>query len=73
MNTDEIIKNKILEYEVHIDEYRSLVNTEGVWLFLATLGCWGVGVLGRWSSLYSILCSCDNLHLIYLSYSPQIK
>lgn len=43
MNTDEIVKNKILEYEIHIDEYRSLVNTEGVWLFLATLGCWGVG------------------------------
>lgn len=38
----EAIKNQINEYENHIDTYWSSLNTEGVWLFLATLGCWSV-------------------------------
>lgn len=42
VDIDEIIRKKICEYEIHIDEFRTSVNTEGVWLFLATLGCWSV-------------------------------
>lgn len=33
---------KISEYQSSIDSYRASLNTEGVWLFLATLGCWSV-------------------------------
>lgn len=28
----------------HVTHYRLALNDEGVWLFLATLGCWGVTV-----------------------------
>ena len=36
-----------IEYEVEVFEdfvfnYRNLLNNESIWLFLATLGCWGV-------------------------------
>jgi hypothetical protein len=40
-NNKEIII-KISEYENYIDIYWSSLNKEGVWLFLATLGCWSV-------------------------------
>ena len=36
------IKNKLAEFESNIDSYRTSLNSEGVWLFLATLGCWSV-------------------------------
>ncbi|WP_083704509.1 hypothetical protein [Serratia oryzae] len=39
---NEVIKSKLHAYEIHIDEFRSSVNKEGVWLFIATLGCWSV-------------------------------
>lgn len=39
---NEIIKQRITDFELHIDAYRVSLNTEGVWLFLATLGCWSV-------------------------------
>lgn len=36
------IEEKLEEFKAHIDSYRDSLNTEGVWLFLATLGCWSV-------------------------------
>jgi len=39
---NETIKQKLSELESHIDDYRTSLNTEGIWLFLATLGCWSV-------------------------------
>lgn len=33
---------RIEEYRRHIETYWSLLNIEGIWLFLATLGCWSV-------------------------------
>ena len=36
------IEEKLEEFKAHIDAYRESLNTEGVWLFLATLGCWSV-------------------------------
>lgn len=36
------IKARLLNFEKEIDEYREALNTEGVWLFLSTLGCWSV-------------------------------
>jgi hypothetical protein len=39
---NEKILEHLSQFEIHIDEYRSSLNTEGVWLFLATLGCWSV-------------------------------
>ena len=38
----ELIKQKLNEFDAHIDQYRKSLNTEAVWLFLATLGCWSV-------------------------------
>jgi hypothetical protein len=29
-------------FESHVVAYRETLNQEGIWLFLATLGCWGV-------------------------------
>lgn len=49
---NETIKQKLADYEAHIDAYRASLNTEGVWLFLATLGCWSVGHAP--SQLYAI-------------------
>lgn len=39
---NEEIKQKISDFETHIDAYWAPLNTEGVWLFLAILGCWSV-------------------------------
>lgn len=39
---NETIKQQLIQFEAHIDAYRVSLNTEGVWLFLATLGCWSV-------------------------------
>ncbi|WP_229008789.1 hypothetical protein [Methylophilus sp. Leaf408] len=39
---NEEIKKKLVEFEDHIDMYRASLNSEGIWLFLATLGCWSV-------------------------------
>jgi len=42
IDTNEEIKQTISVYENHIEQYWYSFNTEGVWLFLATLGCWSV-------------------------------
>ncbi|HEY0562247.1 MAG TPA: hypothetical protein VGD04_02890 [Methylophilus sp.] len=36
------IEEQILDYKRHIRYYQKSLNDEGIWLFLATLGCWGV-------------------------------
>lgn len=36
-------KDKIIVYVNHIDKFRMEINTQGIWLFLGTLGCWSVG------------------------------
>ncbi|MFS7162686.1 hypothetical protein AB6825_18705 [Serratia proteamaculans] len=36
------IENHIDNYRKYIDTFRSEANTQGIWLFIATLGCWGV-------------------------------
>lgn len=55
LSENEKIKLEIEEFSKHIDKYRVALNKEGVWLFLATLGCWGVGQ--RWFQLIAILIS----------------
>ena len=42
METDESILTEVEKYSAHIDRFRSRANTHGIWLFIATLGCWGV-------------------------------
>lgn len=49
------IKLEIEEFSKHIDDYRVTLNKEGVWLFLATLGCWSVQQ--KWLQLIAILIS----------------
>ncbi len=36
------IEGELDALKAHIAAYRSALNEEGVWLFLATLGCWSV-------------------------------
>ena len=37
------ITSQISDFKNHIKQYQETINTEGIWLFLAVLGCWGVG------------------------------
>ncbi|WP_019899659.1 hypothetical protein [Methylotenera mobilis] len=36
------IQKQIIDYKFHIKAYQKTLNNEGVWLFLAALGCLGV-------------------------------
>ncbi len=36
------IEAEMLTLQQHVADYRAALNQEGVWLFLATLGCWSV-------------------------------
>ena len=36
------IEDELSALRRHIIEYRTALNAEGIWLFLATLGCWSV-------------------------------
>lgn len=40
--TQSMVENEILALRQHISDYRVALNQEGIWLFLATLGCWSV-------------------------------
>lgn len=45
MKSEEIrnpIQVKIEQFEKHIGAYHHSLGMEGIWLFLATLGCWSV-------------------------------
>lgn len=39
---NEYFIKQVLEFKQHIKRYQKSLNNEGVWLFLAALGCWGV-------------------------------
>ncbi|HGM8659859.1 TPA: hypothetical protein ACKQPR_003125 [Serratia odorifera] len=41
-SNNSIIEKRIADYGKYIDFFRSEVNTQGIWLFVATLGCLGV-------------------------------
>ena len=36
------IEDEMAALQTHIADYRTALNQEGIWLFLATLGCWSV-------------------------------
>jgi len=36
------IDDALAAFRAHIEQYRRVLNDEGIWLFLSTLGCWGV-------------------------------
>ena len=36
------IVSQTSDFKNHIKQYQETINTEGIWLFLAVLGCWGV-------------------------------
>ena len=42
MEANDSILKEIEKYSTHIDRFRARANTHGIWLFIATLGCWGV-------------------------------
>lgn len=42
METNDSILTEIEKYSAHIDRFRARTNIHGIWLFIATLGCWGV-------------------------------
>lgn len=41
METNDSILKEIKKYSAHIDRFSARANTHGIWLFIATLGCWG--------------------------------
>ncbi|MGK3498182.1 hypothetical protein [Citrobacter youngae] len=41
---NDVILENIKNYSKHIDEFRSQVNSQGIWLFISTLGCWSVNI-----------------------------
>lgn len=47
------IMHKIKRYMIHIKRFRESLNIEGVWIFLATLGCWSV--TNKYIQLYAML------------------
>ncbi len=53
MDDDVVLKNSLNRFSEGIDRYRETLNQEGVWLFLATLGCWSVQ--GDWTVLIALL------------------
>ncbi|MDD2915158.1 MAG: hypothetical protein PHP70_07545 [Gallionella sp.] len=38
----EQFNKKISDFKSNIQQYHSALNDEGIWLFLSTLGCWGI-------------------------------
>ncbi|MRD72780.1 hypothetical protein GH865_05880 [Rhodocyclus tenuis] len=51
--TTNTIEDEIQSLRDHVREYRKALNDEGVWLFLATLGCWGVS--GKALQIFAIV------------------
>jgi hypothetical protein len=41
-DVNNFIASQIADFKNHIQQYQETINTEGIWLFLAVLGCWGV-------------------------------
>lgn len=41
-SADRNLRAMLRRFERSVDRYRLVLNNEGVWLFLAVLGCWGV-------------------------------
>lgn len=41
---NDVISKSIENYSKHIDEFRSQVNSQGIWLFISTLGCWSINI-----------------------------
>ncbi len=48
------LKSQIYEFKNHIRKYQNSLNNEGVWLFLAALGCWGVPDKGMQNASFVI-------------------
>lgn len=41
---NDVILEHIKNYGKHIDEFRTQANSQGIWLFISTLGCWSVNI-----------------------------
>ncbi|MCP6475312.1 hypothetical protein NL470_07250 [Klebsiella pneumoniae] len=41
---NDVILEHIKNYSKHIDEFRNQANSQGIWLFISTLGCWSVNI-----------------------------
>ncbi|ELY9610643.1 hypothetical protein ACEF96_000913 [Salmonella enterica] len=41
---NDAILEHIKNYSKHIDEFISQANSQGIWLFISTLGCWSVNI-----------------------------
>ncbi|EDC3688145.1 hypothetical protein GAG18_16015 [Salmonella enterica] len=39
-----IILEYIKSYSKHIDDFRFKANSQGIWLFISTLGCWSINI-----------------------------
>ncbi|HBS5668634.1 TPA: hypothetical protein MAK55_003198 [Klebsiella pneumoniae] len=41
---NDVILEHIKNYSKHIDEFRTQANSQEIWLFISTLGCWSVNI-----------------------------
>ena len=41
---NDVILEHIKNYSKHIDEFRTQANSQWIWLFISTLGCWSVNI-----------------------------
>lgn len=42
LDLNEYLKSQIMDFGDHVKNYQKSLNNEGIWLFLAALGCWSV-------------------------------
>lgn len=41
---NDAILEHIKDYSKHINEFRTQANSQGIWLFISTLGCWSITI-----------------------------
>lgn len=75
MEANDSILKEIEKYSTHIDRFRARANTHGIWLFIATLGCWGVTepIFGYWHSLFFSLFFCFFYTVAFQVKSERLK
>lgn len=72
------IENNITKFRAEIEAHYETLNTEAIWLFLATLGCWGVSVDGikliaMLLTFYFLYRSVADKHLKGKTHSARLK
>jgi len=65
------MRNELLTLERDLAHWRSTLNQEGVWLFLATIGCWSIPV--GWERVVALLLSVSLFGWRALAQQKDLK